>query len=322
MSAQVIVVGSYNQDHVWHIDHCPAAGETRRGHDFATGPGGKGFNQAVACARQEVATAFIGAHGDDALGDEAERIAAAEGLDGHWQVDADHATGSACIIVEDDGQNRIVVDLGANEHVSAAHIDAQNTAFADARVLLTQMENNLDAVVHALTRGREQRLTCVLNPAPIHADVNTECLRLADVLTPNEGEFAELCTRFAGQSVDAEAVAGMDDTTLHDLARELTDASVVITLGAAGCFVSHGNDPHGDTQTRYRVAAQTVDTVDTTAAGDAFCGALAAALVRLAEQPFGDAVSHANRVAAMATERHGAANVMPRWAEVRKRFSD
>ncbi|HET7267692.1 MAG TPA: ribokinase [Oleiagrimonas sp.] len=322
MPAQVIVVGSYNQDHVWHIDRCPAAGETRRGHDFATGPGGKGFNQAVACARQDVATAFIGAHGDDALGRQAEAIAADEGLDGHWQIDRVHATGSACIIVEDGGQNRIVVDLGANEHLDTTHINAQHTVFADARVLLTQMENNLDAVTHALARGRENQLTCVLNPAPIHVDASPECLRLADVLTPNEGEFAELCTRFTGQSVDADNVADMNDASLHRLARQLTDASVIITLGAHGSFVSHGNNRRGDTQAHYRIAAQAVEAVDTTAAGDAFCGALAAALVRLANQPFGNAVTHANRVAAMATERRGAASVMPRWAEVRERFGD
>src|SRR5690625_1536615 len=322
MSAQVIVVGSFNQDHVWHIDRGPAAGETRRGHDFATGPGGKGFNQAVACVRQDVATVFIGAHGDDALGREAERIAAGEGLDGHWQIDTGHATGSACIIVEDGGQNRIVVDLGANEHLDRAHIDAQDAAFADARVLLTQMENNLDAVTHALAHGRKRRLTCVLNPAPIHADASAECLRLANVLTPNEGEFAELCARFANRSVDAENVADMQDADLHELARRLTGASVLITLGARGSFVSHGEDRHGDSAAHYRVAPEAVDAVDTTAAGDAFCGALAAALVRLglADRPFGDAVAHANRVAAMATERRGAAGVMPRWGEVEARF--
>src|SRR5699024_6911150 len=151
----------------------------------------------------------------------------------------------------------------------------------DARVLLTQMENNLDAVTHALARGRKRRLTCVLNPAPIHTDVNAECLRLADVLTPNEGEFAELCARSADRSVDAGSVADMSDADLHELARRLTDASVIITLGARGSFVSHGEDRHGDGAAHYRVAPEAVDAVDTTAAGDAFCGALATPLLRL-----------------------------------------
>src|SRR5690625_1097320 len=98
MAARVVVVGSYNQDHVWRIDRAPQAGETRRGPDFTTGPGGKGFNQAVACVRQGASTVFIGAHGDDALGTVAEDTARDEGLEGHWQVDPDHATGSACIV--------------------------------------------------------------------------------------------------------------------------------------------------------------------------------------------------------------------------------
>lgn len=321
MPAQVVVVGSYNQDHVWHIDHAPQAGETRRGHGFATGPGGKGFNQAVACARQDVATAFVGAHGDEALGRQAERIAADKGLDGHWQVDDEHATGSACIIVEAGGQNRIIVDLGANEHLSTAHVDAQSALFAEARVLLAQMENNLDAIAHALERGREHGLTCVLNPAPVHPDASADLLRRADVLVPNEGEFAELCSRFASENVRAEAVVGMDDAALHALARQLTDASVVVTLGSQGCFVSHGADTRGDAAACYRVAAENVRPVDTTAAGDAFCGALAAGLVRLSDQPFRAAITHAGRVAAMATERHGAADSMPRYQNVRERFA-
>ncbi|HEX7342048.1 MAG TPA: ribokinase [Rhodanobacteraceae bacterium] len=322
MSAQVVVVGSFNQDHVWRIDHAPAAGETRRGHDFASGPGGKGFNQAVACARQGVATAFIGAHGDDALGREAERLARAEGIDGHWLTDAQHATGTACIVVEDGGQNRIVVALGANEQLTPTHIDAQAAIVANARVLLTQMENNLDATTGALRMARQHGLLSVLNPAPVHANVDAAALRLADVLTPNEGEFAELATRFAGQHLAAEAIAVSDDASLHDLARQLTDGSMVITLGARGCFVSHGTDRHGDAAAHYRLPAAAVTAIDTTAAGDAFCGALAAALVRLAGQPFHAALTHANRVAAMATERRGAASVMPRWDDVLARFGN
>lgn len=320
MSAQVVVVGSYNQDHVWRIDHAPAAGETRRGHGFATGPGGKGFNQAVACARQGVATAFLGAHGDDELGRLAERIARDKGLHGHWQVDTAHATGSACIIVEAGGQNRIIVDLGANEHLDPAHIDANASVLAGAGVLLAQMENNLEAVVHALDRARGHGLVCVLNPAPVHPDTTPECLRLADVLTPNESEFAELCTRFTGQRVRADAVADMDDADLHALSRRLTGASVVITLGARGCFVSHGEARRADDRDCYRLAAEKVTAVDTTAAGDAFCGALAAGLVRWTAQPMHTAVVHAGRVAAMATEHPGAAEAMPDFAEVCVRF--
>lgn len=321
MDARVIVVGSYNQDHVWHLPRMVHAGETLRGHGFSTGAGGKGFNQAVACVRQGVATAFIGARGDDALGDKAARLAAHERIQGLWQVETAHPTGSACILIDEQGQNRIIVDLGANEHLAHTHIDAQAPAFATATVLLAQMETAMDTLLHALRRGREHGLLTLLNPAPIHPDTRTECLRLADVLLPNEGEFAELCARFADRDVAADAVAGMDNADLHGLARQLTDATVVITLGASGCFVSHGDDRHGDTGACYRLAPEPVRVVDTTGAGDAFCGALAAASVRMANQPFRDAVAHANRVGAMATEHHGAAASMPHFAEVMPRFA-
>ncbi|HET7359279.1 MAG TPA: ribokinase [Rhodanobacteraceae bacterium] len=320
MHAQVVVVGSYNQDHVWRVDRFPQPGETRRGSGFQTGPGGKGFNQAVACARQGVDTAFIGARGNDALGETAERTARAEGLACHWQVRDDLPTGSACIVVDGAGQNQIVVDLGANERLDAAFVAAQAPLFERARVVLLQMENNIEAIVGALQRARDGGATCVLNPAPVHAGMTVGDLALADVLVPNEGEFAQLCGRFAGIDFAADSVAGMDASTLHALARRLTTGTLVITLGSRGCFVSHGDARRGDAGEHYHVVAETVAPVDTTAAGDAFCGALAAGLVRLADRPFADAVRHANRVAALSTERRGAAATMPRFDEIAARF--
>src|SRR5699024_2628776 len=151
----------------------------------------------------------------------------------------------------DGGQNRIIAALGANEHLNPAHILAQRATLSRAAVLLTQMENNLDATVQALTCARQHRLRSVLNPAPVHADVSATVLQSADVLTPNEGEFAQLAARFANARLAPAAVAGMDDAVLHALARKLTGGSVIITLGAHGVFVSHGNTRHGDAKTHY-----------------------------------------------------------------------
>lgn len=320
MSSEVVVVGSYNQDHVWHIDRVPQPGETRRGHGFSTGPGGKGFNQAVACARQDVATCFIGARGNDALGDLAAEIAEAEGLQCHWQVRGDVPTGSACIVVDDQSQNQIVVYLAANEHLDPAFLHAQSGAFHHARILLAQLENNLDATVAALRIARKHDLLRVLNPAPVHAELNLDVLHMVDVLMPNEGEFAQLCKRFLDNDLRADAVAAMDDRALHALARRLGNATVVITLGRSGCFVSHGDEHHGDDSDCYRLDAEVVRPLDTTGAGDAFCGALVAALARFDEQPFAQAVRHANRVGALATEHVGAAAAMPRLDDVIARF--
>lgn len=314
----VIVAGSYNHDHVWRVDRCPAAGETRRGGDFATGPGGKGFNQAVACARQGAATAFIGAIGDDDLGAIARRIATDAGIDGRWLVRRDAPTGTAAILVEANGQNRIIVDLGANERLNPAHVRAQADAFAGAGVVLCQLENNLDAVATALTLGREHGLLRVLNPAPVHPMLNASLLREVDVLTPNEHEFAMLHKR-AARHIDVETIATLSDAELHARCRELGVPTLVVTLGARGVFVSHADaQARGDTAAYYRLSAETVNPIDTTGAGDAFSGALAAAVA--SRPPFRDAVIRANRVAALSTERRGAAAAMPTRAEVEARF--
>ncbi|GAB3025726.1 ribokinase [Oleiagrimonas citrea] len=320
MATQVIVVGSYNQDHVWQVDRFPQPGETRRGSGFRTGPGGKGFNQAVACARQDVATVFIGARGKDALGEGAAALAEREGLMGCWQVREDVPTGTAAILVEASGQNQIIVDLAANERLDPDFLRAQSTRFADARVLLVQLENNLDATRAALELGGEHNLTCVLNPAPVHPDLDAGLLGLVDVLTPNESEFAQLCARFLDAEVATDDVASLDDERLHALCRRLCNGSVVVTLGRHGSFVSHGAARRGDEADCYRVAAETVTPVDTTGAGDAFCGALAAGLASTDSARFADAVRQAGRVAAMSTERAGAAVAMPRRDEVAARF--
>ncbi len=320
MSGTIIVVGSYNQDHAWRVDRFPLPGETRRGSGFETGPGGKGFNQAVACVRQGVDTLFLGARGHDALGENAARTASQEGIACRWQTCEDVPTGSACIVVDADGQNQIVVDLAANDRLDAEFLRAQHTAFGTAEVLLVQLEISIEAVTAALDLAGRHGLVRILNPAPVHAKLTHDLLRQADVLTPNESEFALLCGRFLDIDMHADGIAAMDDTTLHALARRLSQGSVVVTLGKQGCFVSHGNARRGDKGDHYRVPAEKVQPVDTTAAGDAFCGALAAGLVRLGHGPFADAVRHANRVAAMATETPGAAASMPRHDAVIARF--
>jgi ribokinase len=321
--ARVVVVGSYNQDHVWRVDRFAQPGETRRGIDFMTGPGGKGFNQAVASARQDVPTAFIGAIGNDAIGETAQNIARRERLDARWQILDKVATGTCGIIVDGEGQNQIVVALAANEHLSPDFVEAQGEVFEDARVLLVQMENNMPAIATALAMAGERGILRVVNPAPVHPELTVKELAMADVLTPNEGEFATLCGRFLNIDVTADTVAGMDDTTLNALARRFgDDTTVVITLGSQGCFISHGNTRRGDGDAVYRVPAEKAKVVDTTGAGDAFNGALAAALARDVDGRFRDAVSMANRVAAMSTERAGAASAMPTRDDVLRRFTE
>lgn len=315
----VLVVGSYNQDHVWRIDRFPQPGETRRGLGFTTGPGGKGFNQAVASARQGAATAFVGALGDDALARTARELAEAEGIVARWQVCSDVSTGSCGILVDANGQNQIVLDLAANERLDAAFVTAQSDLLVDAHVVLVQMETGMAAIraTLAAAAGRVR----LLNPAPVHPELDARLLALADLVTPNETEFADLLARCSGVTIAPGAVAALGDDELHGLCRKLGSASIVVTLGARGCFVSHADAARWrDTASCYRLAAERVQARDTTGAGDAFNGALAAELSLQPDNTLRNALVHAGRVAGLSTEHAGAAVAMPTRAAVQQRF--
>lgn len=320
--ADVVVVGSYVQDHAWLTDRFPETGETRRALGFNTGPGGKGFNQAVACLRQGARTLFIGAIGEDHLGDVARRFADSENLLCRWQVVAGEPTAASSIVVDRSGANLLVVNLAANERLDPGFVRMQADVFERAKLLLLQLETSLDAVAAALELGTRSGLLRVLNPAPAHPDLDASLLAQCDLITPNETEFALLVERFAVQRVAASTLTERPNSELHALARTLGVPTVVVTLGAEGCFVSHDerSDRRGDAKPFYRVCAEKVNAVDSTGAGDAFSGALAAALLRFRGRPFLDMVTHANRAAAMSTETVGTAPAMPRFEEVVARF--
>ncbi len=318
---QVLVVGSYVQDHAWFTERFPEIGETRLASRFNTGPGGKGFNQAVACARQGVATLFVGSLGNDHLGAIAQQFARDERLECRWQAHEDVATAASSIIVDAVGRNQIVFNPGANAHLDPVFVKAQDDAFANASILLLQLENNIEATQAALECATRRGLIRVLNPAPLHERFDVALLAQCDVITPNETEFALLLQRCAGIAVRAADLALQSDAELHALARKIGVDTVVITLGAHGCFVAHaGDDLRGDDAAFYRIAAEHVKAIDSTGAGDAFNGALVATMLRFAERPFADAVRHANRAAALSTESVGTAPIMPTLDEVNSRF--
>jgi ribokinase len=320
LSPEVIVVGSYVQDQAWFVDRFPRTGETMRAHRYNTGPGGKGFNQAVACARQGVATAFVGVLGRDTFAEFAQAFAQAENMPCRWQIHDTQPTATSSITVNARAENQIALIFGANEHFDPAFVRAQDDLFTHAQALLIQLENNLDALAAALEIGERHGLMRILNPAPVHADLSLAMLQQATIITPNETEFSLLLERLANAAVDPATLAQRDEADLHALARKLGVETVVVTLGASGCFVSHGADRRGDAAAYYRLAAEKVDAVDSTGAGDAFSGALTAALVRFAGRPFRDAMIHANRSAAMSTEIVGTAPAMPTYDKVIARF--
>lgn len=320
MSVDVVIVGSYVQDQAWFVEHFPRPGETTRAHRYNTGAGGKGFNQAVACARQGVATAFVGAIGNDAFGAAAQKFARDVNLPTRWLIRNDQPTATSSITVNAQAENQIAMIFGANEHLDAAFVRAQDDLFSGAKILLLQLENNLDALAAALDIGERRGMTRVLNPAPVHPGLDATRLQRADIITPNETEFSLLLQRIAHTDIDPATLARRSDADLHALARKLGVATVVVTLGAHGCFVSHGASRRGDALASYRLPPEKVRAIDTTGAGDAFSGALVAAMIRFAGKPFRDAVVHANRAAAMSTEIVGTAPAMPTFEAVIKRF--
>jgi ribokinase len=282
----IAVVGSINLDIVVEVERHPTPGETVLGGDRRDLPGGKGANQAVAAARLGATVAFVGRVGADDAGHRLRDGLAAEGVDvTHVRVDPDAPTGVALIVVDGVGENAIVVSSGANARVSAADVEAASDVLAGVAVTLVQHEVPEEAVAAAIAAAGA---TVVLNPAPARPIVAP-----VDVLVPNRGELEALAGR-AGDPVE--------------LARSLDVArAVVVTLGNDGAAVIESSSVE-------HIPAPQVDTVDTTGAGDAFCGALAQALDGGADLV--EAARWAARAAAASVTRPGAQGGLPRRADL------
>jgi ribokinase len=290
MSAgRVVVVGSANVDLVVDVPRHPAGGETILGGDLRRTPGGKGANQAVAAARAGGAdTTFVGALGRDDAADLLLGSLAGAGVRTDVVERADSPTGTALITVSPDGENTIVVAPGANSHVRVGAAQTERIAAAD--VVLAQLEIPLNTVVAAAGARRDGALF-VLNAAPSR-ELPDEVWDQIDVLVVNEHEAADL----AGGSTSAEPEA----LAAALLARV---AAVVITLGGRGGLVAERGVP------AVRVPAAQVEAVDTTGAGDTYCGVLAAALARGADLT--EAARLAGAAGALAVTRPGAQDAVP-----------
>ncbi|MEX0846152.1 MAG: ribokinase [Ilumatobacteraceae bacterium] len=282
-ACDVCVVGSTNLDLVATAALLPSPGETVMGRDYAEHPGGKGLNQAVAAARAGASTVFVSAVGDDAAGAGLLQVMRDEGIDTtSVAVVTGVPTGRAIIGVGDSGDNFIIVVSGANMHVQVDQVPAS------AHVVLSQLEVPFEAIERAFTQARALGAITVLNPAPAAAHVPASMLALTDIVVPNEHEVGLL------GGVDALLAQGV--------------GHVVVTLGDKGAEVHHrdGSVEHID--------AFAVNAVDTTGAGDTFCGTLSARLALGDDLPA--ALRHASAAAAISTTRAGAVPSIPTADEV------
>ena len=297
----ITVIGSLNMDLVVRTPKIPRAGETLAGSAFQMIPGGKGANQAVAAARAGAVTQMVGCVGQDAFGQELLKSLTrsrveVSGVETRQEI----STGTATILVEDSGQNRIIVVAGANGKVSPQLIEQHWSDIQKSDMILLQHEIPLETVHFVLQKAGSGHIATLLNPAPVY-EIDPDTLRLVDILILNDLEAAAL-TR---QPVNSEKSA----LEAANILQKQGAGSVIVTLGALGAVFK-------DSMNALYQPAYEVEVVDSTAAGDAFIGAYAASFLSTHDPT--SALLFATATSALAVTRLGAQTSIPRKEEVEK----
>ena len=301
---KIIVIGSSNTDMVTISERLPAAGETIIGKKFFTNPGGKGANQAVAASRLGGNVVFIAKVGNDLLGKQSVEIFQKEGIDTKYiSEESGSVSGVALINVDARGENTIVVAPGANNFLKEEDLKMAGEAFAEAEIFLTQLETPLETIVALSRMVAALGKKLILNPAPARA-LPDELLNHLYIITPNESEAEQL-----------SGVKVIDTNSAHEAALKLRSRGVevvIITLGEKGAYVLSD-------EISELIPAPSVRSIDTTAAGDTFNGALAVALSE--GQDLKKAVKFANECAAISVTREGAQAAIPYRQDLENRNS-
>lgn len=298
---KVTVIGSINMDISICANTFPKIGETVNGYDFRTQPGGKGSNQAITIGRLKGDVSFLGCLGDDSYGTLLHRTLEDNDVDtSHTITIPEQSSGTAVIFVYG-GDNSIVINGGANHCMTPKLTEEHAAVIKSSKILLSQLEIPMDAVLTAFRIARENGVTTILNPAPI-APLPDELLRLTDIIILNQTEAAFL----TGQTISTvdDAKTGIDNLLNRGMQK------VIITLGSLGCIYTD------DDGAIIFHPARKVTAVDTTGAGDSFCGAFAYGLAN--HFPIGDAIRLATVVSSVTVTRRGAALSTPTEEEVNK----
>ena len=299
MKPKIVVIGSSNTDMICRVPHIPKPGETVLGSDFLTVQGGKGANQAVAAARAGGNVTFVACVGNDLFGKQAIESYKADGIDTSCISLVDDApTGVALINVAGSGENSIAVASGANAKLTPAVIDKYRDVILSAQMILMQLEIPIETVYHVAQLAFAAQIPLVLNPAPAQ-EIDPAILPMISCITPNEHEAVEVSGIFPP---GPELVSEMADKILLNGTQ-----SVIITLGNKGAYYREGNQEE-------IVPGIAVQAVDTTAAGDTFNGYL---VVELAKgKTLREAISLANKAAAISVTRMGAQPSIPYFSEI------
>ncbi|NME70649.1 ribokinase [Flammeovirga aprica] len=298
MDKKIIVIGSSNTDLVVQSERLPKAGETIMGTDFFQNQGGKGANQAVAAARLGGEVVFVANVGTDDFGSNAILSYKKEGINVDFIHQVDVPTGMAMINVDAKAENCIVVVPGANNTLSEKNIDAVAEGFHEKAIVLLQLEVPIKTVEYAVAKAKQKGALVILNPAPVKA-ISDETLRMLDIITPNETELELL----SGIKVKDQQTMLKAIDILHNKGVK----TVIVTLGAKGCFVSN-------TTLKQQFSAPNVNAIDTTAAGDVFNGALT---VLLSEgMTLETSINFALNAASNSVTKKGAQASIPRLSEL------
>lgn len=296
---KVVVVGSINMDLVTRCKRAPKGGETLFGEEFSQVPGGKGANQAVAIGKLGTNVIMLGKIGKDSFGKDMLASMEKNGVNIQHIEEGEKATGIAKIIVEESGQNRILVVAGANSEVDKEYVDRHLAAIKESDIVVTQLEIPIETVEYTLKKAKEFGKITILNPAPAR-ELSDEIIKNSDFIIPNESELALI----TGMAVETEEEIKKAGKKLLDMGVK----NLIITLGSKGSL--HLNRDKCEFHSAYKVKA-----IDTTAAGDSFIGGV---VRELNGDSISEAIEFGTKVSAIAVTKKGAQTSIPTIEEVIK----